>query len=129
MKLSEFSLLTDENIQEQVVGFLRSMGFNVLDVKEEGLFAAKDRDLLQLASQEGRVVVTHDSDFGTLVYKEAIPFVGIIYLRPGHIQPEYTITSIVHLLSAELEVSTPFIIVAEHVEDRIKLRIRHFDEE
>ena len=37
MQISDFSLLTDENIQSDVVNFLRNEDFNVKDVKEEGL--------------------------------------------------------------------------------------------
>ena len=58
MKLDQFKLLTDENIQRDVVQFLRAHGFDVLDPTKEGLFGRTDVDLLQRAVSEDRVVVT-----------------------------------------------------------------------
>lgn len=66
MKLPEFGLLTDENINPIVAAELRAMGFDVFDVCENGLFGSEDTVLLSRARADGRVVVTHDSDFGTL---------------------------------------------------------------
>lgn len=37
MTIREFQFLTDENIDEEVVDFLRGEGFDVFDIKEEGL--------------------------------------------------------------------------------------------
>ena len=42
------------------------------------------------AFSEKRIIVTHDSDFGTLAVLGGEPVLGIIYLRPGHIDPTFT---------------------------------------
>jgi predicted nuclease of predicted toxin-antitoxin system len=78
VKLSDFGLLTDENVHAAVVAELRAMGFDVYDVRENGLFGWEDSALLQLAQSQGRAVVTHDSDFGTLTVARLEPFVGIV---------------------------------------------------
>lgn len=91
MKLSDFGLLTDENLEVEVVAFLRQSGFDVLDVCENGLHRSTDVDLLQRATRENRVVVTHDSDFGALAILRGEPVIGILFLRPGHIDPQFTI--------------------------------------
>jgi predicted nuclease of predicted toxin-antitoxin system len=52
---------------------------------------------------EGRVVVTQDSDFGTLVIGQHEPVIGIVYLRPGHIDSQFTIDSIQTLLNQSLD--------------------------
>ena len=44
--ISDFSLLTDENIHPDVVTYLRNKGFDVLDVKEQGWHGKKDTDIL-----------------------------------------------------------------------------------
>ena len=41
------------------------------------------------------MVVTLDSDFGTLVIGQHEPVIGIVYLRPGHIDGQFTIDSII----------------------------------
>jgi hypothetical protein len=42
VRLRDFPLLTDENIQPTVVAHLRSEGCDVLDVREGGLIGADD---------------------------------------------------------------------------------------
>lgn len=61
-----FPLLTDENIDPDVVAGLRRLGFDVLDVVESGRAGVGDVELLRWAVSQGRVIVTHDADFGTL---------------------------------------------------------------
>lgn len=98
MKLTDYPRLTDENIDPAVVNYLRQAGFDVRDVVEDQWIGSTDRHLLTLAVSEGRVVVTHDSDFGTLAIGQQEPVIGILYLRPGHIDSQFTIDSIQVLL-------------------------------
>jgi predicted nuclease of predicted toxin-antitoxin system len=77
VKLREFPLLADENIHPVVIDWLRNQGLDVLTVHEANLAAADDQNVLQLAYTQRRVVVTHDSDFGTLAVLGQEPFVGI----------------------------------------------------
>ncbi|NOY91621.1 MAG: hypothetical protein GXP55_10510 [Deltaproteobacteria bacterium] len=62
----EFPLLADENIHPEVVRALAALGKNVVSVLDEGLGGHSDRDVLAKAIETGRVVLTHDSDFGAL---------------------------------------------------------------
>ncbi|MGD9858342.1 MAG: DUF5615 family PIN-like protein [Planctomycetaceae bacterium] len=102
--LREFPLLTDENIDSDVVQFLRNDGFDVVDVYECGLNGATDSEILARAFSEGRVVLTHDRDFGTLCVLAGQDAIGIIYMRPGHIDPQFTVGSLKVLLNAGLHV-------------------------
>lgn len=124
MKLVEFKLLADENIHVDVVQFLRGRGIDVLDVTEEGIFGAADVDLLRRAVAEDRVVLTHDRDFGTLAILAGEPVFGIVYLRPGHIDPHFTIETIEVLLREEHDLSPPFILVAQRRNSRVTIRVR-----
>ncbi|MGO9111177.1 MAG: DUF5615 family PIN-like protein [Thermoguttaceae bacterium] len=125
MKLSGLGLLTDENIHAEVVAGLRAMGFDVYDVRENGLFGWDDSALLQLAYSQGRAVVTHDSDFGTLTVARLEPFLGIIYLRPGHIDPQFTIESVRLIVAQDLELVPPFIVVAKRTANSVTIRVRN----
>jgi predicted nuclease of predicted toxin-antitoxin system len=122
--LADFGVLTDENIDAEIVIFLRSRGFDVRDVKEDGLVGSDDLPLLQLAVSENRMVLTHDSDFGTLAILNGEPYIGIVYLRPGHIKPAFTIGTLRTLLAQEQEVSPSFIIVAVRSGENVRIRIR-----
>lgn len=125
MHLSSFALLTDENIHPALVTYLRSEGFTVKDVKEENLIGSSDRKLLSISYQENLVVLTHDSDFGKIIFTKKVDYVGIIYLRPGHFDPEFHKTSFNKLLQANLDIQPPFIIVAENKQGKVKIRLRN----
>lgn len=124
MKLTDYPLLTDENIDPAVVSYLRRAGFNVRDVVEDKSIGSSDRDLLALAVSEGRLVVTHDSDFGTLVIGQHHPVIGIVYLRPGHIDSQFTIQSIGVLLNQSLELPASFIIAVRRTGVDVAIRMR-----
>jgi predicted nuclease of predicted toxin-antitoxin system len=124
VKLLQFPLLTDENIDAEVVRFLRQHGFNVRDVCEEGLRGAADIDLIRRAVAENRVLVTHDSDFGTLAVHAGEPIVGLLFLRPGHIDPTFTIGTIQAILDRDLDVTPPFVLVARRSGMDVKMRYR-----
>ena len=126
MTLHEFNLFTDENIDPAIVTFLRGTGFNVLDVKEQGWFGKTDIDLMPVAFDEQRVIVTHDSDFGTIVFTKGEPFVGILYLRPGHFDSIPHIQSISAILNSNLILREPFILIAENTRTTVKIRLRQF---
>jgi len=124
LKIGDYKVLTDENIHADVVQFPRAQGFDVLDVREDSLHGTPDRDLLSRAIGEDRLVFTHDSDFGTLAILAGLRIVGIVYLRPGHIDPTFTIETINTLVRAELDLVPPFILVAQRKADKVAIRLR-----
>lgn len=124
MKLREFPLLTDENVDPDVVAHLRAVGFDVLDVIECRWQGAADVDLLRRATGQGRVVMTHDADFGTLAVLQHEPLVGIVYLRPNHIDPRFTVATIQTVLNADPDLVPPFVLVAKRTGKRVTIRVR-----
>ncbi len=124
MKLCEFGLLTDENIDSDIADWLTAIGFDVLDVKRARLQGTTDVDLMRRAFAENRIIVTHDADFGTLAMLQGEPVVGLLFLRPGHIAPAFTIGTLSTVLTTDPEVTPPFIIVARRAADQVAIRIR-----
>jgi len=124
--LRDFSLLADENIHPDVSKFLCDEGFDVWQVRERGPRGADDSELIALSLEQRRVVLTHDRDFGKLVVAGFQPFVGILYLRPGHHAPEFTITSLRAVWDADLDLSPPFILVAQRTDEMIVIRRRAY---
>ena len=59
--------LTDENISKSLVSALRRNGYDVKDIKEERLFGIDDDEVINKAREDGRVILTHDKDFGNLL--------------------------------------------------------------
>ena len=124
MKLRDFPFLADQNIHRDVVEWLRQGGCDVLTCAAAHLFGAPDEAVLARAAAEGRVVVTHDSDFGTLSVVGALRSVGILFLRPGHIKPEFTIGTLQTILARDLDVVPPFLVVAARSGETVNIRIR-----
>ncbi len=125
MLLKNYHFIADENISPRVVSFLREAGINVFDVKEEGMAGTSDSDISKLAVRMERIVLTQDSDFGTLVFEEKARLTGIVYLRPGHVKALDAVRILNALLDKEINVDVPFIIVAELQTNRIKIRLRN----
>lgn len=124
MKFSAFALLADENIHPEVIRRLREMRFDVLSVRETALVGSDDADLIAAALRDGRIVLTHDCDFGRLAVVGGLPISGIVYLRPGHIDPGYTIESLEAFMDAGLELTVPFIAVVERTGTDVRIRLR-----
>lgn len=72
--------LADENVEEPVVRALRRAGHDVASVRDVA-GGCSDREVLDLANREGRVLVTNDKDFAALVLRERRAAVGILLLR------------------------------------------------
>ncbi len=123
MKALDFPLLADENVHPDVIEFLRKAGLNVESVSEQGKFGISDTQVLLQATQAGRVVLTHDSDFGGLALMGA-QFIGIIYIRPGHIHADFTMKTLEAIRDNAPDVTPPFILVAERTGDTVKIRVR-----
>ena len=116
--------LADENIHQDITIHLRNQGLNIISIKEIGLIGSDDITILRKSYSENRIIITHDSDFGTLGILSGEPIVGIVYLRPGHIKPIFTINTFNALLEQKIDINAPFLLVAEILESSIKIRIR-----
>ena len=73
-------VLADENIDPDLVGWLRDQGHDVLSIREAAR-GAPDTRVLALAAAESRVLLTADKDFGELVFRQGLRALGIVLLR------------------------------------------------
>ena len=125
MKLQDFAILADENIEREVVAWLRQRECDVLDVCEAGLIGCGDAQLIERAHSQNRVILTHDSDFGALWVARREPMVGLLFLRPGHIDPQFTIGALDLIFRRNLDLVPPFILVARRTGNRVTIRLRN----
>lgn len=73
-------LLLDQDVYAVTAKFLIDAGHDVVLVGMIGLEQASDEEILRLAQEENRVLITRDRDYGNLVFVKAIG-TGVIYLR------------------------------------------------
>ncbi|MFY7910731.1 MAG: hypothetical protein ACOVO2_14290 [Emticicia sp.] len=75
--------------------------------------------------RNNRVLITLDSDFGTLVHKNKSNFIGIIFLKPGHFDSFYHIQTLQSILNVNPVLELPFMIIAEWGNTGVKIRIKN----
>ena len=61
------AVLLDQGLPHTAAGLLREIGWDVQHVSERGMSQAEDVAIIEVARQEGRVVVTLDADFHALL--------------------------------------------------------------
>jgi predicted nuclease of predicted toxin-antitoxin system len=72
--------LLDQDVYASTARFLSDLGHDVVPVARIGLSQADDEELLRVAQEQSRILVTRDRDFGNLVFVQALG-AGVIYLR------------------------------------------------
>lgn len=59
-------LFANENLFEPIIAYLRSLGHDVLSIRDAGLSGITDDEVYQRACKENRVIVTMDKDFSRI---------------------------------------------------------------
>jgi predicted nuclease of predicted toxin-antitoxin system len=74
--------LLDANLSPETAAFLQAtFGFDVVDLLTLGLSHLTDREIVEMAKREGRVVITFDLDFGKIYHRWERGQIGAIVLR------------------------------------------------
>jgi predicted nuclease of predicted toxin-antitoxin system len=124
VNLLQLALLADENIHPDVVQWLRSKGCNTQTVCDAGMAGQSDDQILATAAANLQVVLTHDRDFGRLAIAAGRSVYGIVYLRPGHINPAFTVGTVEAIARDGPDLQPPFLLVARRVETMVTMRLR-----
>ncbi|MDO8689703.1 MAG: DUF5615 family PIN-like protein [Dehalococcoidia bacterium] len=106
-------LFTDHDVYGSTIALLRSQRHEVQTAQEAGLSNAPDQELLRHALGTGRVLLTRDSDYGSLIFLNAHPSMGIILLRITRITVPHVHQELLSLLAehTESELHSLFIVV------------------
>lgn len=91
--------LLDANISPLVATRLIEAGHSAVHVRDVGLRAASDEQIMDVAAQEDRVIVSQDIDFTNLLYYRRASRPSLILLRN---LPEVTAAQIAQLITANL---------------------------
>lgn len=74
-------LLVDEALSPLVADLLRDLGHDAIHVRDIGLVSADDGQVLEAARADARVLVSADTDFGTIVVLGNLRQPSIVILR------------------------------------------------
>ena len=73
-------IAADENIDPSLIDWLRVRGHDVLSIQETA-HGMPDPQVLALAVEEARILLTADKDFGLLVFRWRLSVPGVILVR------------------------------------------------
>jgi predicted nuclease of predicted toxin-antitoxin system len=79
--------LADMGIPMSSVAHLRRAGYDVTHLREQGLQRLSDPEILEKARDEGRVLLTHDLDFGQLLALSGATSPSVIVFRLADMRP------------------------------------------
>ena len=108
--------LLDMGLAQSAVAFLRDQGYDAVHLREEGLQYLLDEEVIEKARKEGRIILTHDLDFGRLIALSQRRLPSAITFRLDDMQPSYVNHYLIEALqhfTAELEAGA-LISINEH---------------
>lgn len=72
--------IADENLGIQVPHYLKELGIDIVAIRDIAP-GEPDTEVLKLANEQDRVLITLDKDFGELVFHQKLIHSGVIFLR------------------------------------------------
>ncbi len=103
--------LANENFPKPSIDMLRNNGCDVLSISEIKP-GSSDEVVMQMATSDNRTILTHDSDYGTLVYKYGYrPSGGVVYLRLGSFEPSDPGIILLDLIQSKTQFESSFTVV------------------
>jgi predicted nuclease of predicted toxin-antitoxin system len=82
-------LLADECVYQATSDFVRGLGCDLITIQDANLAGAKDKAVIELATDLERVLLTRDLDFSNVLIYPPGHYLGIIVLKiaPSTIPP------------------------------------------
>lgn len=59
-------MFANENLFEPIIDFVRSLGHDVLSIRDSGLSGISDDEVYRIACRERRTIITMDKDFSRI---------------------------------------------------------------
>jgi len=105
--------IADVNIEKRIVDYLLENGYDVKWIPDYNC-EMTDEELLKVASEEGRILVTNDKDFGELTFLQKKHSTGIVLIRVKSQQTIVKLELLIKLLSKYSEkILGHFVVITE----------------
>ena len=101
---SQLKFIVDLGVGKQVESFLKELRHDVSTVRSIDI-SLSDAEIIQMAFDESRIIITMDKDFGELVFRSHLSHNGVLLLRledATGIEKRKTVQQILSLYSDQL---------------------------
>ena len=104
--------VADENVESAIVRRLRDDGHDVVWIAESDP-GTTDDSVLALAEAQARLLISGDTDFGEIVFRQGRARAGVLLLRLAGLAPEHKASIVSEILRKHLsEMKAAFSVVA-----------------
>lgn len=80
--------LADENLPRPSINLLLDNGLDIVSIASLNA-GASDLEVIRIAIEADRIILTHDSDYGELIFKHGMkPKSGVVYFRLYGFEPD-----------------------------------------
>ena len=90
----------DMGLARSTVAFLRADGHDAVHLRDQGLQRLEDADIFEKAQAEGRVILTHDLDFGRIVALSRVSVPSVITFWLNDMRPAQVNRYVVEALAS-----------------------------
>ncbi|WP_395143738.1 DUF5615 family PIN-like protein [Armatimonas sp.] len=115
-------LLLDQGLPHRSAALLREQGCDAVHTREIGMAEATDEAILERAHQEGRAVITLDSDFHTLLARSGAIAPSVIRIRVEGLRAEPMAQLILQILAKITEDVAEGVVASVDATYKIRLR-------
>jgi predicted nuclease of predicted toxin-antitoxin system len=111
--------LADENVSSSVIRRLRAGGLDVVSIGETRS-GAPDKEVLDAADAEGRILITEDRDFGELVVRQRLGVRGVILLELDRLSNAAEADLVAEIISTHADKLAGNLLVIEPARVRVR---------
>ena len=103
-------IITDENIPLQIIEKLRELNIETFSVFEDSR-GISDKEIINLAQNPPRVILTEDKDFGDLVFAYNQDKTSVILLRYHYSEMEKITSILINFIQNQIIEKHSFIVI------------------
>lgn len=105
--------LLDESVDARLQAYLQRDGHDVTSVRLDHRPGMPDHEVLAVAREEGRILLTNDRDFGELIFRQRLPHQGVILFRLQSVSLDAKLGALREVLLHHADQLGSFLVVSE----------------